>query len=124
MRARLRGHVDAGDARDAGAARAGVPSTADAPVVESAHDVPVLRTMPPAPDAVCAALHHVRSVHPDVVGVVFALDGRWQYLTEEFRGPSFGSAIDVMLLEQAVEAVEAAVGLPAVYYVVAPGDHA
>lgn len=75
-----------------------------------------IHTMPLAPDDVFDALLHVRSVFPDVVMVIFAMDGRWQYLTEDFRAPRFNSKIDTSILERAANAAEEE-GLPVIYQI-------
>ncbi len=72
-------------------------------------------TDPPAPDAVIAALEHVRSIFPEVVMVVFQRDTRWQYMGQDFDHPVFDDRVNTGILEDASAAVEE---FPAVFEVV------
>lgn len=69
---------------------------------------------PPMPDAVRAALAHVRHHHPEVCQVFFGIDQRWHYCGEAFESPVFGPEIDQTILEDAADAVTS---LPAAYTV-------
>lgn len=63
------------------------------------------------------ALDHVRTIFPDVCMVVFNKDGRWQYMDEDFKAPTFKSSpeeIDVSILE---DALDSAPFLPYVYQI-------
>lgn len=57
------------------------------------------------PAAVAAALAHVRQFHPEVTQVFFGTDHRWLYCSEAFEAPTFGTGIDVSILEAAADAV-------------------
>lgn len=58
------------------------------------------------PDAVKAALDHVRANYPDVTQVFFDTDGRWLFCGEAFQAPDFDEKdIDIGLLEDAADAV-------------------
>lgn len=57
------------------------------------------------PAQVRDALLHVRSFIPEVDRVVFWEDGRWAYMTDDHKVPTFGSLIDVSILEAAGDAV-------------------
>jgi hypothetical protein len=52
------------------------------------------------------AMEHVRSVFPNVCIVVFTKDGRWNYMDDCFKAPSFkGTEIDASILEAACDSV-------------------
>lgn len=72
------------------------------------HPAPYQAEEPPAtdpfaiPPLVLQALRHVRAHIPDVDRVVFWGDGRWAYMTDAHKAPSFdGLLIDTSLLEDA-----------------------
>jgi hypothetical protein len=51
------------------------------------------------------AFDEVRKFHPEVCIVVFASDGRWQYMDDNFKGPKFSKEINVSILEKASNSV-------------------
>lgn len=53
------------------------------------------------------ALQHVNKHHPEVTLVFYGTDMRWFYCDEAFEAPDFGDEIDIGLLEDAVDSVEA-----------------
>lgn len=56
-------------------------------------------------DEVKAALKHVRLHHPEVTQVFYGVDCRWLFCGEAFEAPTFGSEIDVGLLEDAADSL-------------------
>lgn len=72
------------------------------------------------PAAVAAALAHVQLHHPDVVKVTFAQEdaqcgGFWTYQRADGSTPTFDAAIDVSLLEDALDAAWEADTFPVTY---------
>lgn len=61
------------------------------------------------------AFDHVKQFHPTLSIVVFGLDGRWQYMDEDFGRFKFDERIDVGILEAAGDSVENNETLPYVY---------
>ena len=54
------------------------------------------------------ALEHVKSIYPDVCMVVFNKDGRWQFMDEDFKAPTFAATpqeVDISILEDAADTV-------------------
>jgi len=52
------------------------------------------------PGKVVEAFDHVRSIHPQVVRVVYLPDSTWRYLDAEGDAPAFDKNVDTSLLEE------------------------
>ncbi len=52
------------------------------------------------------AINHVKEFHPTLSIVMFDIDGRWQYMDEDFDSFVFDERIDVSILEEAGDSIE------------------
>lgn len=59
------------------------------------------------------AMEHIQAHHPEIVYVVYTAENRWLYADEDFKFPSFGSEIDIGILEDASDSVGF---LPSIFY--------
>ncbi len=66
---------------------------------------------------VIAALEHVRCHLPDVTQVFYTTELKWLYMTDEGDTPAFEGAIDVSLLEDAVDSLDT---FPAAFHITSP----
>lgn len=64
------------------------------------------------------ALRHIHSQFPGVTQVFFGSDGKWLFCDVNFEAPNFDHAsgyVDVLLLEDALDAADKDKGLPCAY---------
>jgi hypothetical protein len=52
------------------------------------------------------AIDHVKESHPSLSIVMFDINGRWQYMDEEFNSFKFDDKVDVSILEEAGDSIE------------------
>ena len=57
-------------------------------------------------DELLKAIIHVKQFHPTLAIVIFNLEGRWQYMDEDFNSFEFDNRIDIGLLEAASDSIE------------------
>lgn len=81
---------------------------------ETTCDVPVKKM----PNELREAFIHLRNIYPtsDINLVVFSSEGRWCYMNKDsFQAVKFGNDVNVSKLEAALDAIDNAVGFPAVF---------
>lgn len=60
-----------------------------------------------APAEVVRALDHVRSIFPDVTHVVYTREQKWHYMSDDGKAPQFSGKVDVGILEDAADSLNA-----------------
>ena len=63
------------------------------------------------------ALNHVRSVFPEVTTVLYTRNHQWLYMDDDGETPAFTKAIDVGLLESALNSLDDSVAFPVAFSV-------
>ena len=69
-------------------------------------------------DKILAALLHVRENHEEITHVFFTQSGSWLYTDDEFNAPTFGSEVDLDVVDAAACAAFVDKGWPCAYSIV------
>lgn len=67
------------------------------------------------PPLVAQALDHVRSVYPDVTQVVFTVEHKWVFMTDDRDAPAFDERIDVNILNDAADSLSSVPAFFSIY---------